>query len=99
MAQAFFPNGSAFDRECKSYHENLRASQMIRRGRATMKLEWWVATTAYIRSKLLWRGSEEGQGLVEYSLILAFIMLVVWVSLKFIQPSISTSLNNVANGL
>lgn len=64
-----------------------------------MKLEWWVATTAYIRSKLPWHGGEEGQGLVEYSLILAFIMLVVWVSLKFLQPSISTSLNNVANAL
>ncbi len=42
---------------------------------------------------------EEGQGMVEYALILAFIAILVIVALKFLQPQISTTLNNVANSL
>jgi len=42
---------------------------------------------------------EEGQGLVEYALILALIAILVIVALKFLQPTISTTLNNVSNNL
>ena len=43
--------------------------------------------------------ADEGQGLVEYALILAFIAILVIVALKFLQPQISNTLNNVANSL
>ncbi|HVA88981.1 MAG TPA: Flp family type IVb pilin, partial [Chloroflexota bacterium] len=38
---------------------------------------------------------EEGQGLVEYALILALIAILVIVALKFLQPQISNTLNTV----
>ncbi len=43
--------------------------------------------------------AEEGQGMVEYALILAFIAILVIVALKFLQPAISTTLNTVTNSL
>ena len=43
--------------------------------------------------------ADEGQGMVEYALILAFIAILVIVALKFLQPQISNTLNNVANSL
>jgi len=43
--------------------------------------------------------AEEGQGMVEYALILAFIAILVIVALKFLQPAISNTLNNVSNSL
>ena len=43
--------------------------------------------------------ADEGQGMVEYALILAFIAILVIVALKFLQPSISNTLNNVSNSL
>ena len=43
--------------------------------------------------------ADEGQGMVEYALILAFIAILVIVALKFLQPSISNTLNNVTNSL
>ncbi len=42
---------------------------------------------------------QEGQGMVEYALILAFIAILVIVALKFLQPAISRTLNNVGNSL
>jgi Flp pilus assembly pilin Flp len=36
--------------------------------------------------------AEEGQGMVEYALILAFIAILVIVALKFLQPAISNTL-------
>ena len=42
---------------------------------------------------------EEGQGLVEYALILALIAILVIVALKFLQPQISNTLNLVSNNL
>ncbi len=42
---------------------------------------------------------EEGQGLVEYALILALIAILVIVALKFLQPQISNTLNQVSNNL
>ena len=42
---------------------------------------------------------EEGQGMVEYALILAFIAILVIVALKFLQPQISNTLNVVGNSL
>ena len=43
--------------------------------------------------------TEEGQGMVEYAMILAFIGLVVIAALKYLQPAISNTLNNVTNSL
>ena len=43
--------------------------------------------------------AEEGQGMVEYALILAFISILVIVALKFLQPAISNTLNSVTNSL
>ena len=40
-----------------------------------------------------------GQGMVEYALILAFIAILVIVALKFLQPAVSRTLNNVSNSL
>ncbi len=56
-----------------------------------------VALSALI-NKLRTR-SEEGQGMVEYALILAFIAILVIVALKFLQPAISNTLNTVSNSL
>jgi pilus assembly protein Flp/PilA len=42
---------------------------------------------------------EDGQGLVEYALILALIAVMVIVALKFLQPDISTMLNGVSNSV
>jgi pilus assembly protein Flp/PilA len=42
---------------------------------------------------------EEGQGLVEYALILALIAILVIVALRFLQPTISNTLNNVGTAL
>jgi Flp pilus assembly pilin Flp len=43
--------------------------------------------------------AEEGQGMVEYALILAFIGAVVIAALKYLQPAISHTLNSVTNSL
>jgi pilus assembly protein Flp/PilA len=45
------------------------------------------------------RERETGQGMVEYALILAFIAILVIVALKFLQPAISQTLNQVSNSL
>ncbi len=49
--------------------------------------------------KRLVRRDEEGQGLVEYALILALIAILVIVALQFLQPAISNTLNTVSNAL
>ncbi len=43
--------------------------------------------------------STEGQGMVEYSLILSFVAVLVIVSLKVLQPAINVALNQVTNTL
>jgi pilus assembly protein Flp/PilA len=43
--------------------------------------------------------AEEGQGMVEYALIMAFIALMCIMALKYLQPAISNTLNNVTNSL
>ncbi len=45
---------------------------------------------------VLRRDDQEGQGLVEYALILALIAILVIVALKFLQPQISNTLNKDA---
>lgn len=47
-----------------------------------------------LRMATLREHAEEGQGMVEYSLILAFIAILVIVALKFLQPAIARTLNN-----
>ena len=55
-----------------------------------------MAAQAWMKRRLR---REEGQGLVEYALILALIAILVIVALQFLQPTISTTLNNVSNNL
>jgi pilus assembly protein Flp/PilA len=55
-----------------------------------------VTAQAWMKRRLR---REEGQGLVEYALILALIAILVIVALKFLQPQISNTLNNVSNAL
>ena len=43
--------------------------------------------------------AEEGQGMVEYALILAFIAILVIVALKFLQPAINNTLHQVTYSL
>jgi Flp pilus assembly pilin Flp len=43
--------------------------------------------------------SEEGQSMVEYALLLAFISMAVIGAMKYLQPHISRTLNNVARSL
>jgi pilus assembly protein Flp/PilA len=56
----------------------------------------WLAAQAWVKRHLK---REEGQGLVEYALILALIAILVIVALKFLQPQISNTLNLVSNNL
>ncbi|HVA89923.1 MAG TPA: hypothetical protein VNL71_08760 [Chloroflexota bacterium] len=63
-----------------------------------MIAKWWIQTSHRLRA-ILHGDAEEGQGLVEYALILAFIATFVVIALKFLQPNISSELNSVANGL
>ena len=42
---------------------------------------------------------EEGQGLVEYALLLALIGILIILALKFLQPQISNTLNRVSTSL
>jgi Flp pilus assembly pilin Flp len=67
-------------------------------GIANMGMEWWIRAVQLLREKLS-RRDEEGQGLVEYALILAFVVIVVYFALKLLQPQISSTLNNVSNSL
>jgi Flp pilus assembly pilin Flp len=43
--------------------------------------------------------AEQGQGLVEYVLILAFIAIAVIVALKLLQPAVDGTFDKVANCL
>ena len=43
--------------------------------------------------------AEEGQGMVEYAVILAFVSILVLVALRYLEPQISVTLNTVSNSL
>jgi pilus assembly protein Flp/PilA len=55
--------------------------------------------TVDLRSVLARMRREEGQGLAEYALILAFIAVVAVVALVFLGPKISNLLSSIANDL
>lgn len=55
--------------------------------------------TVDLRSILARMRREEGQGLAEYALILAFIAVVAVVALIFLGPKISGLLSSIANDL
>ena len=55
--------------------------------------------TAQALAAQLRERAEEGQGMVEYALILAFIAILVIVALKYLQPQINNTFNKVANSL
>jgi len=57
-----------------------------------------VIAVQMLMAKLKTR-TEEGQGMVEYALILAFIAILVIVALRFLQPHINSTLNSVSNSL
>lgn len=44
-------------------------------------------------------GNEDGQGLVEYSLILAFIAVVAIVAVTFLGTDLSSALSSIGNAL
>jgi Flp pilus assembly pilin Flp len=50
-------------------------------------------------ARFLTRGSDEGQGLAEYALILALIAIVAIVALIFLGNSISTILSNTGHSM
>jgi Flp pilus assembly pilin Flp len=43
--------------------------------------------------------AEEGQGMVEYALLMAFVAVMAIAALKHLQHDISKTLNHVANSL
>ena len=47
----------------------------------------------------LYAGEQEGQGLVEYALIIAFIAILVIIALIFLRTQISTLFSRVGNSL
>jgi pilus assembly protein Flp/PilA len=47
----------------------------------------------------LYAGEREGQGLVEYALIIAFIAILVIVALVFLRGQISTLFSRIGNSL
>ncbi len=47
----------------------------------------------------LYAGEWEGQGLVEYALIIAFIAILVIIALVFLRTQISTLFSRVGNSL
>ena len=47
----------------------------------------------------LYAGEQEGQGLVEYALIIAFIAILVIVALIFLRQQITTLFSKVGNSL
>jgi pilus assembly protein Flp/PilA len=47
----------------------------------------------------LYAGEQEGQGLVEYALIIAFIAILVIVALIFLRGQISTLFSRTGNSL
>ena len=62
--------------------------------------EMWLRMAHRIRALLEGRrDDEEGQGLVEYALILALIATFVIVALHYLQPVLNNNLNNVANSI
>ena len=63
-----------------------------------MHVPWWLHLSLWVRDRLA-RHDEEGQGLVEYALILAFVVIVVYFALRLLQPQISSTLNGVSNAL
>jgi pilus assembly protein Flp/PilA len=60
-------------------------------------VESWIRFSQELRQRF--RKHMEGQGLVEYALILALIAVLVITALKYLQPTISSTLNRVSNTL
>ncbi len=42
---------------------------------------------------------EEGQGMVEYGLIIAFVMLIVFLALSLLGPKVASVFNKASNSL
>jgi len=59
---------------------------------------YFTRTALYLAS--LWelvRRAEQGQALVEYAAVMAFLAAIVVVAIHFFEPAVASSLNNVAN--
>jgi Flp pilus assembly pilin Flp len=54
---------------------------------------------AYARILRYLDDHQEGQGLVEYALIIMFISILVIIVTRLMVPALTTSFNNVANSL
>lgn len=53
----------------------------------------------FIKKKLMYLKTEEGQGLVEYALILVLVAVVVIVILSLLGPAISNIFENIIENL
>ena len=63
-------------------------------------LKTWVELQTRLESGLqALRGDEEGQGMVEYALILVAVALVVLVGLNLLGTNANTLFNGIANKL
>jgi pilus assembly protein Flp/PilA len=63
-----------------------------------------MLTDAYVRfreafTRVVERGEEDGQGMVEYALILLFIAMVVLLVLTVIGKQVSNLFSNVSSGI
>jgi Flp pilus assembly pilin Flp len=55
--------------------------------------------TLSVRAKLADVVADDGQGLVEYALILAFVVVVAIVALTFLGSDVSQAISNIGNSL
>jgi len=60
---------------------------------------WYVSKSLGARAMNDFRTDEEGQGLVEYALIIAVIAIAVIVALIFLRDQITNIFSNIGNNL
>ena len=59
----------------------------------------FTGPTLIIQTKLADVVGDDGQGLVEYALILAFVVVVAIVALTFLGSDVSQAISNIGNSL
>jgi Flp pilus assembly pilin Flp len=59
----------------------------------------FTGPTLSLKTKLADVVGDDGQGLVEYALILAFVVVVAIVALTFLGSDVSQAISNIGNSL